>query len=1338
MTLEELTAAQEVTPKTDEGNTKGIRVDRVLTGPGQGGLGLQVVVASLTGDPSNEAIRRLHSKRLGKKIFPLVVAAADGRGSVFVMGPSPDTSPIGPIPEGQAARILQAGLDSPSGLIGRQRISQLLRSFESTEVAGMTNSGLFATHYLTEGVRDTPQWSVATSDAADWLTLRGERLISAMGYSARRAAPAAHVLTDGDSNRPRAIAVLLADTESFDAESSRFAVSPVSFGLNLAQREGTNWLMVLRGSQIRIYPAKPGVGVGSRGLAETFFEIDLALLPEEDAGFLGFVFGAKALGDEGTIQLLLEGSRRYATGLGERLRHRVYEEVVPNLAVAVASQLDDDGEEVDLDLAYRLTLRILFRLLFQAYAEDRGLLPYGRNDRYTRNSLKRWAADFVEQPELVDQLDSESHAIWDDLQQVWAVIDSGDRTWDVPPYNGGLFGADPMLHPEGHLIAEMELDSAVIGYALRHLLVDITPDGNIGPVDFRSLSVREFGTIYEGLLESSLSRTDIDLKLDAKKTFVPAKKDDEVKVHAGEIYFHNSSGERKATGSYFTPSFAVEHLLERALEPAFEAHLAEVAELLEEGDGAGAEEKFFDFRVADLAMGSGHFLVAGIDTIEAGMSAFLADHPLPGVTNELRRLEKSARDALGDDQADYEFEPSALLRRQIARRCIYGLDINSIAVELARVGIWIHTFVPGLPMSTLDHNLVCANSLTGIGTVDEALDALEPDRKPGQPSMITMEIERELDEAKQILLDVANTSEATKAEVQAAAEAHRKARDRARSVEQIFNAAVAARTGMLGDLKRMPIDEIREMADRPVTQGEVAALQPGHMPYLFPEVFLRERPGFDSLVGNPPWEKLKVEEHAWWAVRYPGLRGLPQKDKNAKLERLKQERPDLVEALAKEVKTVDHMRAILATGPYPGIGKSDIDLFQAFSWRNWQLLRRMGHAGLFLPRGAYAGSGTRLWRREVLESGAFADVTFLVNNRGWIFPSVHMSYTVALGVLRKGDPGVLLFRGPFASRTEYQDGMSDGLEISAVEFDRWSDSSSFPLLPDHRSGEIFVRMASVGRFDEAFEGRLVPHRELDMSKDKDLFDFDVESSGLDVPVLTGGSIHQWDPGFGPPYALTDRLRVTERLAEKAEYQKRRRGSPFAALNASGVFELPMRSARVGYRRTVRATDTHTAIAALLPPGVVCTEQLPYFVRLPGASADDEAFLLGVFNSLPFDWYARRWVELNFSFEILAAMPVPRARDQSIPHRQRIVELAAHISACDERFEAWAEELDVSFAPLLDVERDRAIAEIDALVSHLYGLSWDQVEHIFETFHRGWDYRERLEAVRGHYYNWADS
>src|SRR5205823_413662 len=128
--------------------------------------------------------------------------------------------------------------------------------------------------------------------------------------------------------------------------------------------------------------------------------------------------------------------------------------------------------------------------------------------------------------------------------------------------------------------------------------------------------------------------------------------------------------------SYFTKPFAVEHLLDHALDPALEDHVARINELLDAGEDARAAQVFFDFRCVDLAMGSGHFLVAAVDRIEARLSALLAERPIAQIAAELERLRAAAYEALGALGEGIEIEHSSLLRRQVARRCIYGVDQN--------------------------------------------------------------------------------------------------------------------------------------------------------------------------------------------------------------------------------------------------------------------------------------------------------------------------------------------------------------------------------------------------------------------------------------------------------------------------------------------------------------------------------------------------------------------------------------------------------------------------------------------------------------------------------------
>ena len=134
----------------------------------------------------------------------------------------------------------------------------------------------------------------------------------------------------------------------------------------------------------------------------------------------------------------------------------------------------------------------------------------------------------------VDQF-GKSKTLWFDLVQVWNAIDEGNETWNVPAYNGGLFGTDPEAHPEGALIEKLGIQDDVLGSVLQHLLLDISEDNVLAPVDFRSLSVREFGTIYEGLLESSLSVATHDLTVDSKGAWIPASKSDQILVRVGQV-----------------------------------------------------------------------------------------------------------------------------------------------------------------------------------------------------------------------------------------------------------------------------------------------------------------------------------------------------------------------------------------------------------------------------------------------------------------------------------------------------------------------------------------------------------------------------------------------------------------------------------------------------------------------------------------------------------------------------------------------------------------------------------------------------------------------------------
>jgi hypothetical protein len=1128
---------------------------------------------------------------------------------------------------------------------------------------------------------------------------------------------------------------MLEESETFDGDSQRFSISPVAYGLKMAEQTGVPWLILTRGSQLRLYPARIDLGVGRKGLAETFLEIDLPQLTRETAGYLTLIFSASALVEGGSAFEIMHASAIYAVALGERLRDKVYEDIVPRLSLAVAKQLIAHRYEMDiegLDLAYQLTLRIFFRMLFQTYAEDRKLLPFGENEKYDRNALKTVALDLVENPD--QPFDSESTSLWDDLAQVWRVIDRGDKAWGVPAYNGGLFASDPELNEHGAIIEMIAISNDVIGPCLKALLLDESDDGEFGPIDFRSLSVREFGTIYEGLLESSLGLAEVDLTLDREGTWLPAKEGENVEAAVGEVYFHNTSGQRKGTGSYFTPTFVVEHLLERELDPALDDHLNMVAELLEVGDQAGAADLFFDFRVADLAMGSGHFLTAAIDHLEKKMAAFLEEegHQIPGVSKEIILLGNAARDALGDPDGPVP-EGSSLLRRQIARRCIYGLDINPIAVELTRVAIWIHTFVRGLPMSSLDHNLVCTNSLTGIGNIGEALDVLVPNRK-GAATFFDDPIEEALRSAQTVLADVAMLSEVDRKETQAASRAIKKASKEAEEAKLLFDGAVLIRIGRTDLINGMDSKTIASQAAQSDAQEQIVLLDPGHMPVLFPEAFLREDPGFDVLVGNPPWDMVHIERDVWWGKYIPGARGLPVKEMNAAIDQLRSQRPDLEQLFEADRIASDRMRDALMAGPFPGVGSGHLDLYQVFAWRNWEVARKSGRIGIVLPRVVLTGSGSAEWRRGLLDAGRFTDVVVAVNNKKWIFEDVDGRYSVTFVVVEKSSQDhTVSLSGPFFSLAEFTKGRCDSVVLQAQTLELGSPTLAFPTLSSEDTGAVYEQMRKHPALSENthFEFRPV-QGDLNGSSNRDQFTTGLSHDETRVPVLAGASFAHWDPDFGDPYGTADAHQIANWLLEKSRSASRNRRSAHYGIRYQSVDDLQMCKARIVYRAVTNATNTRTVVPCLIPPNSLVTHAAPYLLRRRGVAAD-EAYLLGVLSSIPFDWYLRKWVELNLTFELLVPAPVPDPAPSN-PLRLRIIDIAGRLAAKDSRFAEWAEAVGVAVCSTMAMQMQEEMeAELDALVASLYGLSRSQVEHVFATFHRGWDYQPRLDKVL-HYFH----
>lgn len=1308
----------------------GVELHQVHFGPDPKGLGgFEIATAVSTHTPSVGDLKLLHKSRLSGRDTSLVVAVVHGD-TVWMFGPDTALQPLKQ-PKDGATRHLQAALDEGDLLQATKRFLSLSDAQSQTQMPGVRNKGLFATYHLRENTKRRADWPQYQSNSARIIHSRSRQLIEELGFVVSETANHTLVLNDS-ADTTRAVALLLDESESFENESPRFHSSPVAWGLSIAAERGVPWLIMLRKEQIRLYPARDGVGVGQKGQTETYLELDLAGLGEDYMGLLTLVFSAEALGEKGTAQELLDESVRYATALGTRLRERIYDRVVPNLAKAVALEMRTLGTELDvtgLQDAYRTTLRILFRFLFQAYAEDRGLLPAGRNNLFDEHSLTLFASQAVER----DKEYGQGTGLWEMLQQVWEAIDVGNEEWRVPAYNGGLFGSDPELRPYGALIKRLSLPDSVIGPALEALLIDQTEDQVTGMVDFRSLSVREFGTIYEGLLESSLSLADSDLTLDANGTWLPAGLGDIIEARAGEPYFHNTSGERKATGSYFTPDFIVDHLIERSIDPSLDDHLSRIKALIDDGKENEAAKKFFDYRVADLAMGSAHFLVAAVDRIESKMRSFLAQpgNEIAGVSNELERLAEAARKALGDDLvAIDDIEDAVLLRRQIARRCVYGVDINPLAVELSRLALWIHTFVPGLPMSTLDHNLVCANSLTGIGSIEEAEKALELKGDDSQLSLFESVIRDALSEANELLTEWSDASEATRAEVSRAHELAKSAEQKSKPVKGMLDVALASIAGLISTKQILQPDEVAGLADLEEVRDFIDSVNPAHMPYLFPEVFVRDNPGFDAIVGNPPWETLVPDERKFWAMKFPGLMSKSVSERKVLIDGFRTDRPDLVREMDFESESMARQRVLLQR-KFP-LGAGHVDLSEAFAWGFYSLIRVGGRVGIVLPKTAFSSQGLADWRRTVLDSGCFESLVTITNSGQWAF-NIDGRYSIGFAVIAKGVHQKTRISGPFFNKSDFFGFRDSGAYWDNSTLLTLTESAAFPNVGTQEAADVLAVMRKSPSLVEWERLGIRPVQELNSTSDRHHFDH--ENPVDPVTVLSGRGFNIWTPSTGEVFAYAEYETVKAELLRRLANQTRLAKSAFCGLKWPEDFggKLPFERPRIALRGMTNPTNTRTLIPALVPGKKILPHTAPYlFIR--NAHSKKEAFLLAMLSSIPTDWYARKFVETSLMNHFLNAFPIPAYSGG--PLCERIVMLSGSLAAVDENYAEWAEAAGVSVGTLEnEKEKEAAIFELDALASLAYGLEREHLEHIFQTFHRGWDYAPRLGRVLEFYDQW---
>ena len=784
------------------------------------------------------------------------------------------------------------------------------------------------------------------------------------------------------------------------------------------------WGILTNGASWRLYYQ------GARSVSEQFFEIDLPAildLPGHNEGLFALtedqrrhwlkvfalVFRREAFlpgaADVRTFhQRAIEEGRFYEERVANNLSGLVFEQVFPQLACAIAESEPD----APLPEVREAALLLLYRLLFILYAEDRDLLPV-RDERYDDYALRdRVRGDVGERKHQGDTFAETLPTYWSAIDSLCRAINQGEVSIGLPPYNGGLF--DRARAP---ILDRIRLGDRVMADVIDALSFEQDEAGRRRYINYRDLGVRQLGSIYERLLEHEL-----------------VEEGDAVAVRPNIFA-------RKGSGSYYTPDDLVGLIVEETIEPLVQARMdafmAEAEQVPESGHAreravarlaaSDPAEKLLELKVCDPAMGSGHFLVSLVDYLADSVIAAMAEAEaaVEGYVSPLAGRVQAIRDRIvaNAEERDWAIDRDRLddrhiVRRMVLKRCVYGVDKNPMAVELAKVALWLHTFTVGAPLSFLDHHLRCGDSLFGAWArtgIDKAVEYDSPLllHPPMRTAMQAAEGMRTVEDLTDAEIAEAYRSVEGFAEV----EMMTAPLDRFLSLVHAFDwldirnkqdkaALRAFFDGQLGNPIEIALGRAEVSTERPEGARFAELLQEArrlideerflNWQAAFPGVWtnwesVTPTGGFDAVIGNPPWDRVRLEPVEWFATRRRQI-ALAQRaaERKAMVEALRDDGDPLVaEFDLASTRAEDATRIARTSGDYPLLAFGELNLYALFVERAMTLVKPDGIVGLLTPIGIATDKTAARFFSERIHARSVKAFYAFENRRGWMFADIH-------------------------------------------------------------------------------------------------------------------------------------------------------------------------------------------------------------------------------------------------------------------------------------------------------------------------------------------------------------
>ena len=1090
-------------------------------------------------------------------------------------------------------------------------------------------------------------------------------------------------------------------------------------------------------------------------------------------------------------QRAIDEGRFYEKRVAGDLSELVFGKVFPELAQAIAAKVP----QAPLAEVRDATLVLLYRLLFILYAEDRDLLPV-RDHRYDDYAFReKVRGDVGRRMDMGDTFSTVAARYWSIVDDLWRAIDAGDASIGLPPYNGGLF--DRRRAP---LLNVIRLGDRTMASVIDALSFERTPNGR-RYINYRDLSVQQLGSIYERLIEQEILR-------DGNKILVRPN------IFA-----------RRTSGSYYTPDDLVGLIVNETVGPLVDSRVAVFESAirhhgtkahreqlkgrpLEELDPA---ESILKLKICDPAMGSGHFLVRLVDYLADRVIAAMGDSEtaVDGYVSPLAQRIDSIRETIvaNAEERGWTIDKSRLddrhiIRRMVLKRCVYGVDKNPMAVELAKVSLWLHTFTVGAPLSFLDHHIRCGDSLFGPWV----RSGIEKAKQRGGHLFLDEPLARavQTEEAMQII------EGQTDAEI---AEAHRSAKIFAEVEQQTSplrsflslvhaldwlnirdrddKAAVSAYfVGTFGDPVDIATGEAT-ISTQSLEAERFAGLLQRALQLAAEERFLNWqtafpgvwsdweadglRGGFDAVIGNPPWNRMKLQQVKWFSVRRREVAMARRAaDRKRMIAALREAGDPLVRDFSNASdRAKNATRMARVGGDYPLLARGDINNYSLFVERAMSLVKSDGMVGLLIPSGiASDKTAAPFFKRIATEGRLRALYDFENGRRGYsappFFPQVHKSFKFCAFVASPASQAISLQRAPGQPLPETTaqcafflqsvDELSDPqrrFPLTSGDFARVNpNTGTAPIFRSRRAAELTT--AIYGRLpvlvDRSGGGEVkawpVKYKTMfHMTNDSGLFRTRQElaerecawpignnrygsASGQWVPLYEGKMVQAYDHRAASVVIKPENQhRPAQPVSATLEQHQDPSWLPSPQFWVLETETGPCTAFMLAFKDVTAPTNVRSMIAALVPH-CGAGNTLPIVSR-GWHSALDAALLLANFNAIPFDFVARQKIQgQHLNWFIVEQLPVvpperynavrfgPKTAGEIVVEAVLELTYTAHDLAPFAREIGYVDESNEVRPPFRwDESRRLSLrARLDAVFFHLYGVTdRADVAYVYSTF-----------------------